>query len=311
MRSKQLLRSRRIDAAMRSMGILSELLFLWVTPTIRLGRKSPLQLSDQPACLSTLAGSSSARGPAFLSAYAATAPDSTPTSRAGRLLRRLGFSRTLRALAANFGAAYAHAAWGKPVWLGCALAQVFIVRSLVAFISDDNATTSRWAYLPACFGLFVTAQGMSVAQHSVFFHSTLSGAAAKSALVSALYRKAMRLGPSITSSIGVLHSIDVQRIVDCATYFHFVWFGFCVEIPAIMAILFLVLGPAAAFGLLVLLISIPLQLQMSRSIANYRAHVTERADDRVHAVDELLKGIRTVRHPLLTNVFICLDTRCL
>lgn len=263
-------------------NFISRLLFLWIAPLIYRGRRAALRQTDAPPFASILADGSGERGPAFLEQYAQV-----------RLSRTKW--RTLHTLQRMLGRKYLFAAAGKPFWLASALAQVFCVRALVSYVSSENAGSSeRWKYLPLCFVLFLAALGMSLSQHAVFFYSVWCGTLAKSALISAMYRKASRLSAYDARGLGILHTVDSQRVAECAMYFHFVWFSI-VELTATCALLFWVLGPAAAFGVLFMLATVPIQIYMSKAIAKARTNVAQYADERVGECAELLAGIRIVK----------------
>lgn len=271
-------------------GFISSILYLWVTPLIRHGRHNTLQQDDTLPYASVVANGSRERGARFLLEYA-------------RLQGFSRFSKTLKTLINMLGRQYFFAAAGKPFWLCSALAQVFCVRALVDYVSAEGADgSSRWKYIPLCLALFLSATGMSLGQHAVFFHSIWCGTAAKSALVSAMYRKAARLPPYNARDLGILHTVDTQRITECILYFHFVWFGI-IEILVICGLLFWVLGGAAAFGLLFMVLMGPIQVWMSRAIAAARANVSQYADERVRDCSELLGAIRLVKLSCLEELF--------
>lgn len=211
---------------------------------------------------------------------------------------RGGLSRTLRTLARLFGRQYMNAAWPKPVWLASALGQIYCVRAIVTAIervgTGELGGEQRWKYLALCPVLFTFAVLMSITQHSVFYNCTVASSRAKSAVVSALFRKSLKLPPSGSKGIGALHTVDVQRLVDSSVYFHFIWIG-VLEIMVTSGLLIWELGPSALFGVGIMVIAIPTQVFFAQRIAKFRTRVVEKSDERVSRVGELLRGIQTVK----------------
>jgi hypothetical protein len=281
--------------------------------TILRGRRTALQEGDLPPVAAAVVGNATARAQAFLLLYAeekeaaARAGDATSASRLSRgavpawlplpRVRRLTprTTTTLRVLTRLFGWRYLLAAAPLVAWLVSAIGQAFCVRGIVQLLSGSDPGRARWRYLPYCLGMFCGAEGMSIAQHSAFYNSMLSGVAAKAAIGGALYARAMQLDPKDAGNVGTLVSVDAQRILEASHYVHFIWFGF-IEIVVISAFLVWQLGPAALFGVLFMLLTLPFQLLTSKAIARSRAKVVAASDARVQKVQEFLKSIRAIKH---------------
>jgi hypothetical protein len=284
-----------------------------MSSTILRGRRTALQEGDLPPVAAAVVGKATARGQEFLAMYAEerqaaaraaevtsasqatrrAAPAWLPLPRVGRLTPRT--TTTLRVLARLFGWRYLLAAAPLVVWLVSAVGQAFCVRGIVQLLSGIDPGRARWRYLPYCLGMFCGAEGMSIAQHSAFYNSMLSGVAAKAAVAGALYARAMRLDPKDAGNVGTLVSVDAQRILEASHYIHFIWFGF-IEIFVISAFLVWQLGPAALFGVLFMLLTLPFQLLTSKVIARSRSKVVIASDARVQKVHEFLKSIRAIKH---------------
>jgi hypothetical protein len=278
------------------------------------GRRVALQEADLPSVAAGLVGDATSRAPDFLALYAeeqqkrATAASLRQLSRGlpawfVKLRFRLApqWSITLRVLARLFGWRYLCAALPLVIWLVSAIGQAFCVRGMLQVLSGVNPGRARWRYLPYCLGLFCGAEGMSISQHSVFFHSMVSGAAAKAAIVGALYARTMRLDPKDAANVGTLVSVDAQRILEASHYVHFIWCG-VIEVVVVSAFLVWQLGPSALFGVLFMLLTVPFQFLTSTAIARSRAKVVAASDTRVRKVHELLKSIRAVK-------LLCLESQ--
>ncbi len=140
----------------------------------------------------------------------------------------------------------------------------------------------------AFLGTVITAQ----ATHRFY----CSGMRARTALVSAIYRKALLLSNSAKreSTVGEivnLMSIDVQRCTEFSQFAYFLWSGpFLIGV----AIYFLwgILGPSSLAGLFIMVLMLPVNAFIAGRIRKLQIVQMKKKDERVKLMNEMLSGIK-------------------
>jgi hypothetical protein len=131
----------------------------------------------------------------------------------------------------------------------------------------------------------------------------------KSAVISIIYDKAFRIDlTDYKEGIGKINnliSVDVGIIQDFACYAHFLWatpYEMCVSIT----LLFIVLGPAALGGLVVMIVTMLFGLFLGSILEKYQAQMLSNKDKRMTVVNEILNGIRIIK----VRVTLCIIVQC-
>jgi ATP-binding cassette, subfamily C (CFTR/MRP), member 1 len=203
----------------------STLTFWWLTPLMVLGYRKPLEMDDlweldPDEAVDRLAG-------AFAHAWAQQQARPRPS--------------LLRALAAAFGRPMLFAAPFKLLQDLLAFVQPLLLRQLLLFVASYDPTGSGsssgpsvptplyWGYLIAV-SMFMTAVTQTLLLHQYFHRCFMTGMRVRAAMVTSVYRKALRLSNDARqqSTVGeiVNHmSIDAQKLMDLMTYLHILWSG--------------------------------------------------------------------------------------
>lgn len=126
--------------------------------------------------------------------------------------------------------------------------------------------------------------------------SFLVGFRIKSALISAIYRKALSMSSAAKRDTTVgeivnLMAVDAQRFSESVQFFHLVWAG---PLTIALAIYFLwqILGVAVVTGLVVMLLMLPLNAWLATWIRNLQVKQMTKKDGRVKLMNEILNGIK-------------------
>ncbi|XP_047433724.1 ATP-binding cassette sub-family C member 10 [Mugil cephalus] len=170
-----------------------------------------------------------------------------------------------------------------------------LLSGLVNFMEDKDAPVSRGLWF--AFGLFATTLVASVLRN--IFEISKVALSARSALVSAIYGKALRVsGCSLAGftlgEVVNLMSTDTDRVVNFFNSFHELWslpFRFSIT----LYLLYLQVGVAFLGGLVVALVLVPFnKFVASRILANNKDMLRFK-DDRVKLMTEILFGIRVIK----------------
>ncbi|GAA5984896.1 hypothetical protein JCM11641_003618 [Rhodosporidiobolus odoratus] len=149
------------------------------------------------------------------------------------------------------------------------------------------------------FGLWAMQAISSLFLHSYFRFSAGTGVLARAALIASIYRKAMVLSGKARTVISngrlVSHiGTDVSRIDFCAGFAHMSWTA-PVQLIIILIILLVEIGPSCLVGIAFMLIMIPPQGKMMKSMLGFRREAMIWTDKRVRLIGELIGGVRVLK----------------
>lgn len=116
---------------------------------------------------------------------------------------------------------------------------------------------------------------------------------------SLIYRKALGLTKSVLGQTTVgqvvnLLSNDVNRFDSCIIFLHYLWIG---PLNAIVVTFFLwtQVGLSCVIGVVVLVLFIPLQVWLGRSVYKLRQRSAVRTDKRIRLMNEIISGIQVIK----------------
>ncbi len=121
----------------------------------------------------------------------------------------------------------------------------------------------------------------------------------KTALISAIYRKSLKLSnktrrETTSGEIINLMAVDVQRLALYMPYFNLIWSD-----PLLIAValyfLWLELGPSVLAGFAVMILMIPLNATTTRFQGRFQERQMKKKDERVKVINEILSGIRVIK----------------
>uniref|UniRef100_F6PGX9 Uncharacterized protein n=1 Tax=Ciona intestinalis TaxID=7719 RepID=F6PGX9_CIOIN len=172
-----------------------------------------------------------------------------------------------------------------------------LLSSLITFTTADYAP--MWQGYLLAVGMFFTALIQSVILQQYFHICFVVGMRLRSAIVSAIYRKALLLSnaarkESTVGEVVNLMSVDAQRFMDLMSYLNVVWSG---PFQIILALYFLwkILGPSVLAGLAVMILLIPVNGFIAAKARALQVKQMKHKDERIKLMNEILNGIKVLK----------------
>lgn len=292
-------------------SFLSKLFFQWFDKFILLGYKKPLENSDlwsmKPEDTSTEVT------PLFMkywnqsiAKYSQVDQNTAPTTTATftKSSASVNFvnqkskkqASIMPALIKAFGGTFLFGSCLKLVQDVLTFASPQILKLLINFVGSDEPDWRGYMYAGLLFGIAST-QTLFLAQY--FHRMFLVGLRIRTALISAIFRKAMIMSNSARkeSTVGEivnLMAVDAQRFMDLVTYLNMLWSA---PLQISLAIYFLwnILGPSVLAGLAVMIILIPVNGVIANKAKNLQIKQMKNKDERVKLMNEVLNGIKVLK----------------
>ncbi|KAF5286638.1 hypothetical protein FQA39_LY16212 [Lamprigera yunnana] len=171
-----------------------------------------------------------------------------------------------------------------------------VLNLLIAFIEETEPQWRGFLYV-GC--LFITACLQTLILSQYFHRMFIVGIRIRTALISAIYRKALRLSNSARkeSTVGEivnLMSVDAQKFIELTPYLNMIWSA---PLQIILALYFLwqVLGPSVLAGLAVMIILIPINGFIANRGKILQIRQMKNKDERVKLMNEVLSGIKVLK----------------
>ncbi|XP_036051965.1 multidrug resistance-associated protein 1 isoform X3 [Onychomys torridus] len=170
-------------------------------------------------------------------------------------------------------------------------------RLIINFVNDREAPDWQGYFYTAL--LFVTACLQTLVLHQYFHICFISGMRIKTAVVGAVYRKALVITNSARKSSTVgeivnLMSVDAQRFMDLATYINMVWSA-PLQVILALWLLWLNLGPSVLAGVAVMVFMVPFNAVMAMKTKTYQVAHMKSKDNRIKLMNEILNGIKVLK----------------
>ncbi|XP_037815936.1 probable multidrug resistance-associated protein lethal(2)03659 [Lucilia sericata] len=184
--------------------------------------------------------------------------------------------------------------------IGLRSVQPLFLGKLVAFYANSNTTIDdeTEAYLYA--GGVILSSALSV----LFLHPNNlgiqhSGMKIRVALCSLIYRKALRLsksamGETTSGQVVNLMTNDVGRLDTSLLHIHYLWIG-PIAIAIVTYLMYLEIGVASFFGVILMLLFIPLQGLLGKKTSILRLRTALCTDERVRLMNEIISGIQVIK----------------
>ena len=169
-----------------------------------------------------------------------------------------------------------------------------ILKWLISFISDPEA--ENWKGIFYAVLLFIVASIQTVFLAQYFNRMMFVGLRIRTALVSAIYRKALIMSNSARkeSTVGEivnLMAVDAQRFMDLTAYINMIWSA-PLQIGLALYFLWDILGPSVLAGLAVMIILIPVNSVIANKVKTLQIRQMKNKDERVKLMNEILSGIK-------------------
>ncbi|XP_072838914.2 multidrug resistance-associated protein 1 [Pogona vitticeps] len=172
-----------------------------------------------------------------------------------------------------------------------------MLKLLINFVSDREAPSWQ-GYLYAVL-LFVSAGLQTLVLHQYFHICFVTGMRLKTAVIGAVYRKALVITNSArkTSTVGEivnLMSVDAQRFMDLVTYINMIWSA-PLQVILALYLLWQNLGPSVLAGVAVMLLLVPVNAVIAMKTKTYQVAYMKSKDNRIKLMNEILNGIKVLK----------------
>ncbi|KAL8585023.1 hypothetical protein ACOMHN_043659 [Nucella lapillus] len=172
-----------------------------------------------------------------------------------------------------------------------------LLKRLIQFTTNKEEYMWRgYFYAGLLFGVALV---QSLLLHQYFHSCLVLGMRLRSVIISAVYRKTLRLSNSAkkTTTVGEivnLMSVDAQRFMDLMTYFHTIWSG---PLQIVLSLYFLwhTLGPSVFAGVGVMLLLIPINAFIAHKQRQLQVKQMGLKDSRIKLMNEVLNGIKVLK----------------
>ncbi|KAL7041242.1 hypothetical protein ACKWTF_000685 [Chironomus riparius] len=196
--------------------------------------------------------------------------------------------------------------FGGPFWFagfiqliinGLTLASPMLLNELITFVAMGMPVA--WQGWLMVVSLFLVAFLLAIF-NSVYFKATfVVGFRIRTALISAIYRKALRISSAAKKDTTVgeivnLMSVDAQRFFELISYVHVLWSG-----PMIIGIAIYLIWQQLSFGvisgILIMILITPLSGIIAAKLRNLQVEQMKIKDERVKSMNEILNGMKVLK----------------
>lgn len=169
-----------------------------------------------------------------------------------------------------------------------------ILKWLIGFIADKEAEDWKGIFYAVLLFIVASTQTLFLAQY--FNRMMFVGLRIRTALVSAIYRKALMMSNSARkeSTVGEivnLMAVDAQRFMDLTAYINMIWSA-PLQIGLALYFLWDILGPSVLAGLAIMIILIPVNSVIANKVKTLQIRQMQNKDERVKLMNEILSGIK-------------------
>uniref|UniRef100_A0A674F774 ATP-binding cassette sub-family C member 10 n=1 Tax=Salmo trutta TaxID=8032 RepID=A0A674F774_SALTR len=281
-------------------SFISHLMYLWLNPLLRRGRRGELEKPCNVYLLPRRLRTSAVRRH-FLRCWedcqqgAATQRGNTAHRPANRTVEEVGL---LKVLHKAFGLRYYLLGVLKLAGNMLSFAGPLLLSSLVQYMKEEGAPISQGAWCAT--GLFFSTFFSALIRNIFAFEVSKVSLSARAALISAIYGKALRVsGGSLAARFTLgevvnFMSTDTDHVINFFNSFHEVW-SLPFQFSIALYLLYLQVGVAFLGGLGVALLLVPLIKVLASKIMENNKHMLTHKDSRVRLMTEVLFGIRVIK----------------
>lgn len=172
-----------------------------------------------------------------------------------------------------------------------------ILRLLISFINSPDSPSWHGFFYTGL--LFVCTCFQSLILQQYFHVCFVSGMRVRSAIIGAVYRKALVISNAArrSSTVGEivnLMSVDAQRFMDLSAYINMIWSA---PLQVVLALYFLwqTLGPSVLAGVAVMLLMVPVNAFIAMKTKAYQVAQMKSKDNRIKLMNEMLNGIKVLK----------------
>uniref|UniRef100_A0A7N6BYH4 ATP-binding cassette, sub-family C (CFTR/MRP), member 3 n=1 Tax=Anabas testudineus TaxID=64144 RepID=A0A7N6BYH4_ANATE len=172
-----------------------------------------------------------------------------------------------------------------------------LLRMLISF-TKQKGVPDWWGYTLA-FLMFFTAFLQTLILHHHFQYCFVTGMNVRTAVIGAIYRKALAITNAAKRSTTVgevvnLMSVDAQRFMDLTTFLNMLWSA---PFQIMLALFFLWqnLGASVLAGVAVMIMLIPFNAVIAMKTRAYQVEQMQYKDSRIKLMNEILNGIKVLK----------------
>nr|CAD7197173.1 unnamed protein product [Timema douglasi] len=171
-----------------------------------------------------------------------------------------------------------------------------ILKQIIGFVEGDEPVWKGYMYAL----LMLVCGTVQIVLHGHYFIKVQSvGLRVRTALVSAIYRKSLRLSSTARKDRTVgeivnLMAVDAQRLMDICLHVNLIWSA-PIQIGLAVYFLWDLLGPSVLAGLAVMIILIPVNSAIANQMKKLQIRQMKYKDNRVKMMNEILCGIRVLK----------------
>ncbi|XP_045473553.1 multidrug resistance-associated protein 1-like isoform X4 [Harmonia axyridis] len=264
-------------------SFLSRILFSWLTPLAWKGYKSTLQNSDiwylrkEEMCENVY--------PKFNKYW-----NSSQKKCEGKQ------TSILPSLIKCFGMKNLMAAFLKFIQDSLMFVSPLVLRLIIEFVGKDEALWKGVLYASI---LFVACSLQTIFLSQYFYKMFTIGIQMRAALISAIYRKSLRITgfsrkENTVGEIVNLMSVDTQYFVDILTYLNLIWSA-PYQIIVSLYLLWQTLGISVIAGVGMLIVMIPINTVIINRVKKFQINQMKHKDDRIRVTNEMLSGIKILK----------------
>ncbi|XP_049764041.1 multidrug resistance-associated protein 1 isoform X1 [Schistocerca cancellata] len=171
-----------------------------------------------------------------------------------------------------------------------------ILKLLISFVEGNEPMWKGYTYAGL---MFATAAVQTLVLAQYFHRMFIVGLRVRTAVIAAVYRKALRMSNSARkeSTVGEivnLMSVDAQKLMDLTTYLNMIWSA-PLQIALALYFLWDILGPSVLAGLAVMIIMIPLNAYVANRVKTLQMRQMKYKDERVKLMNEVLNGMKVLK----------------
>ncbi|KMY89963.1 multidrug resistance-associated protein 1 isoform X6 [Drosophila simulans] len=212
--------------------------------------------------------------------------------------RKKGMASIMPPIYKSFGGVFLFGALMKLFTDTLTFAQPQVLSLIISFVEAQEAEP-EWKGILYAVLLFVLAAAQTFILGQYFHRMFIVGLRIRTALINAIYRKALRISNSTKkeSTVGEivnLMAVDAQRFMELTTYLNMIWSA-PLQIGLALYFLWQQLGPSVLAGLAVMIILIPVNGVIASRIKTYQIRQMKYKDERVKLMNEVLSGIKVLK----------------
>lgn len=282
-------------------SLFSRVSFQWLQPLMSLGARKFLSESDMWAL--PRGDEAEALGNTFQRTWMQLEERAREHGREPSKTHR---SRFWRSVLSSCGRPFFIAAVFKVAQDSLAFTTPQVLRLLLAFVRGwqepepgaPRPQTVLQGYVLAVL-LFVVSMAQVVCLHQYFQLVGVAGMQARSSVVSAIFRKSLRLtneerSKRATGDIVNLMSVDANRLPDFFMYAHILWSALF-QITLAFISLYRLLGWSSFVGVGIMIFSLPLNMVLANYMRNMSAKQMKIKDRRTQLMNEIILNIKSIK----------------